>query len=243
MSGPIAYTDGSCLGNPGPGGWGARIVYPDRTVSEFGGFQSSTTNNQMEMQAIVAALNQLRDQSQLTVRSDSRYVLDGLSKWLQAWKRRGWMTAAGEPVKNQALWRQLDQFMHRGISLQHVRGHSGDPNNERVDDIARAFASGESPLLFQGQLGDRHDPVLESQVSDGRLLAVSRVQRSRRGGSRGAQPKYVSIVRGQVVVDADWPTCSARVRGVSGARYKKVWTRQELAAFCTENDVNIPLDF
>ena len=223
MRGPIAYTDGSCLGNPGPGGWGIRLLYADGGVAEFGAAAPRTTNNQMELQAAIAALEHLGQAPQATIYTDSRYVIDGLTKWLPNWRRRGWMTSTGSAVKNRELWRQLAQLTHPKVTWRHVRGHSGDPNNERVDDIARAFASGQAPRLYRGPAGAPGDPVQPGST------AVS-----------FAKPRYVSIVRGDVAIDDNWPACQTRVRGVSGAKYKKVRTSEELAAFCAQHGVAAP---
>ncbi len=236
MQGPIAYTDGSCLGNPGPGGWGIRLLYPDGTVEEHGAAVKQTTNNQMELQAAIAALEHLGHIPNLTVYTDSRYVIDGLTKWLPNWRRRGWTTATGTAVKNQDLWQKLAQLTRPHMNWRHVRGHSGDPNNERVDDIARAFASGGAPHLFRGRQGEPADPVQEgpSRAAHARRVPASPTS------SKRSKPQYVSIVKGNVVIDDDWPSCEARVRGVAGARYKKVRTSEELAEFCAKHGVEVP---
>jgi ribonuclease HI len=239
MSGTIVYTDGSCLRNPGPGGWGCRIIYPDETVQELGAAEPKTTNNRMEMQAVIAALTHLGTPKELQVYTDSRYVLDGLTKWLPAWQRRGWITSTGQPVKNRDLWQHLSRLLYRGIHWQHVKAHRGDPNNERVDAIARGFAKGSPPHLFHGRLGEPNDPV---KTPVGPPAPVD-TRLPRRHTGRGGAPRYVSIVKGVVAVDGDWPACAARVRGVSRARYKKVRTRQEIAAFCAEHGVEVPPGF
>ena len=237
MRGPVAYTDGSCLGNPGPGGWGVRLLYPDGIVEECGAAVNQTTNNQMELQAAIAALEHLGHLPNVTVYTDSRYVIDGLTKWLPNWQRRGWRTVTGSAVKNRDLWQRLAQLATSKVSWQHVRGHSGDPNNERVDDIARAFASGQVPQLFRGQVGGLGDPVQQGATSH--AIHARRLV-SRPLSSRFFKPRYVSIVRGDVAVDDDWPSCEARVRGVAGAKYKKVRTSEELAAFCAKYGVTAP---
>lgn len=157
--GPIVYTDGACLGNPGPGGWGVRIYFPDGTIRELGGAATATTNNRMEIQAAIEALRTIVGSPRATVYTDSRYVIDGITKWLPTWRRRGWVTTAQTPVKNRELWVTLDRYQHRGITWRHVRGHSGDPNNERVDTIARAFASGKALALFCGSYDSPLDPL------------------------------------------------------------------------------------
>lgn len=237
MRGPVAYTDGSCLGNPGPGGWGVRVLYPDGIVEEFGAAVQHTTNNQMELQAAIAALERLGKVPGLTLYTDSRYVIDGLTKWLPNWRRRGWTTATGSAVKNRDLWQRLAQLATSKVHWQHVRGHSGNPNNERVDDIARAFASGGAPKLFRGRTGDPDDPVQAEAAAQ--AIHARRVP-SRAPSPTFSKPRYVSIVKGHVAIDDDWPSCEARVRGVSGAKYKKVRTSQELAEFCGQHGVAAP---
>ena len=137
MHGPVAYTDGACLGNPGPGGWGVRILHADGTVCELGGRVAATTNNRMELQAAIAALQALHTPPQVAIFSDSRYVIDGLTKWLHAWRRRGWLTSTNTPVKNQDLWERLDAAATRHkIQWHWVKGHSGDEGNELADQLA-----------------------------------------------------------------------------------------------------------
>jgi len=145
-----AATDGACSGNPGPGGWGALLRFEDGSVEEFGGHDPSTTNNCMELQAALELLKRLKDlprHPDLTLRTDSKYLIDGLGSWMQGWKRRGWKTAAGKPVLNQDLWLALDQARLRDVPLTYVKGHSGDPDNDRVDRIAVSFSRGLGPEL------------------------------------------------------------------------------------------------
>jgi ribonuclease HI len=135
-----AFTDGACLGNPGPGGWAALLRYGghERLVS---GGSPATTNNRMELQAAIGALESLKRSAAVTLSTDSQYVQRGITEWVPKWKRNGWRTADGKPVKNQDLWQQLDALVatHR-VSWQWVRGHSGHPENERVDGAAREAA-------------------------------------------------------------------------------------------------------
>ena len=155
-----AATDGACRGNPGPGGWGALLRFEDGSVEEFGGHDPATTNNRMELQAALALLERLKElprHPDLTIRTDSKYLIDGLGSWLKGWKRKGWRTAAGKPVLNQDLWKSLDAARLDDVPLTHVKGHSGDPDNERVDRIAVAFshgaADGLAPDLIAGVKG------------------------------------------------------------------------------------------
>ncbi|MEW6119127.1 MAG: ribonuclease HI [Pseudomonadota bacterium] len=130
------YSDGACKGNPGAGGWGALLVSGGHRKEIFGG-EADTTNNRMEMTAVIRALEQLKRPSRVAVHTDSQYVQKGISEWLPGWKRRNWRTADGKPVKNQDLWQRLDELaqMHR-IEWNWVRGHAGHPENERADALA-----------------------------------------------------------------------------------------------------------
>mgnify|MGYP001070437430 FL=1 len=139
------YTDGACSGNPGPGGWGVLIERPGEQEHELCGGESDTTNNRMELMAAIEALNYFDAPQQLIVITDSVYVKDGISSWLKNWKARGWKTANKSPVKNKDLWQALDAAAARHtISWQWVKGHAGDPGNERADALAR---QGMAPYL------------------------------------------------------------------------------------------------
>ena len=130
------WTDGSCSGNPGPGGWGALLVSGDNEKELFGG-QENTTNNQMELKAAIEALNALKAPSKVILHTDSTYVKDGLTKWIHGWKKNGWKTAAKKPVKNKEYWQALDAACQRhDITWKWVKGHAGDAGNERADELA-----------------------------------------------------------------------------------------------------------
>ena len=149
-----AATDGACSGNPGPGGWGGLLRFEDGSVEEFGGHDPATTNNRMELQAALELLQRLKDlprHPDLTLRTDSKYLIDGLGSWIKGWKRKGWKTAAGKPVLNQDLWKALDTARLDDVPLRYVKGHSGDPDNERVDRIAVAFSHAAQPGLVLQQ--------------------------------------------------------------------------------------------
>ena len=140
------YTDGACSGNPGPGGWAARILFPDGIIKEIGGATQETTNNRMELLAAIEALklvNNMKCPDPITVVTDSEYVLKGITDWIVGWKRRGWKTAAKKPVINQDLWIILDELNTVQVNWEYTRGHAGDPNNERCDQIAQSLSRGE----------------------------------------------------------------------------------------------------
>jgi ribonuclease HI len=130
------YSDGACKGNPGAGGWGALLITNGHRKEICGG-EANTTNNRMEMTAVIRALESLKRPSTVEVHTDSQYVQKGISEWMTGWKRRNWRTADGKPVKNQDLWLQLDALsqLHR-IEWKWVRGHNGHPENERADELA-----------------------------------------------------------------------------------------------------------
>jgi len=130
------YTDGACKGNPGPGGWGAVLQYGDHSKELFGG-ALDTTNNRMELMAAIEALAALKESCEIVLTTDSQYVRKGITEWLAGWKRNGWKTSAKKPVKNDDLWKRLDeQTARHQIQWKWVKGHSGHPGNELADELA-----------------------------------------------------------------------------------------------------------
>lgn len=130
------YTDGACRGNPGPGGWGA-LVIDGNLITEFFGAMQDTTNNRMELWAIIQALRTVHDRSHAIITTDSQYVIKGITEWLPQWKRRGWKTASNTAVKNQDLWQSLDQETQKHqVEWEWVKGHNGHWQNERADQLA-----------------------------------------------------------------------------------------------------------
>jgi ribonuclease HI len=146
------YTDGACQGNPGPGGWGTVVYFSDGSRHEMGGGDPGTTNNRMEMQAAVAALQYYRDSGQtspISLYTDSEYLKNGITKWIKGWKQKGWKTSTGKPVLNQDIWEALDQLNSPKITWLYVKGHAGNEGNERCDVIARAFSQSRRISLTQ----------------------------------------------------------------------------------------------
>ena len=130
------FTDGACKGNPGPGGWGAVLRFNGHEKELFGG-EAQTTNNRMELTAVISGLQALKRRCRVKVTTDSQYVKNGITQWIGNWKRNGWRTAARKPVKNDDLWRRLDEMVSRhDVSWHWVKGHSGHPENERADELA-----------------------------------------------------------------------------------------------------------
>jgi ribonuclease HI len=144
------WTDGACSGNPGPGGWGAILVFGDRE-KELSGGEALTTNNRMELTAAITALEALKRPCSVNLHTDSQYLREGISKWLPGWKKRNWLTAAKAPVKNVDLWQRLEAAAEKqDIQWKWVRGHAGDIRNERADELARLAMR---PFMKAGKRG------------------------------------------------------------------------------------------
>jgi ribonuclease HI len=132
----VIYTDGACSGNPGPGGWGSVMLYNGHRRELCGG-EAETTNNRMEMMAVIQAMETLKRPCKVMINTDSVYVMKGITEWIEQWKKRGWKTAARKPVKNVELWQRLEQAISRhDVRWTWVKGHSGVPENERADELA-----------------------------------------------------------------------------------------------------------
>lgn len=219
----IVFTDGGAKGNPGPGGWGAIVVSPDGSVVELGGGSPYTTNNKMELSGAIAALEQLADSGEpVAIYTDSTYVIQGITQWVWAWRKRGWKTAQGGDVLNRELWQRLADLVGvRGagnVDWRWVRGHVGTPGNERVDEIATSFALQQPPALYRGSLAGYGLDILKTP--DDTALP----KRTSSGGGRGAKSaahSYLSVVDGVLARHATWAECERRVKGRSGARFKK----------------------
>ena len=140
-----AATDGACSGNPGPGGWGGLIIFDDNSELEIGGSEQNTTNNRMELTAAIKTLEKLKTyklKENFKLRTDSKYVIEGYTKWIINWKRNGWKTSSGKSVQNFDLWQKIDQLRINGLVMEYVKGHSGDKQNDRVDKIATNYSKG-----------------------------------------------------------------------------------------------------
>ena len=132
------YTDGACSGNPGPGGWGAVLIY-NSTEKQLSGSADETTNNRMEMTATIEALKSLKEVCEVELFTDSKYVMDGINEWIHNWKKRGWKTSDKKPVKNMDLWQELDELNQKHqVNWNWVKGHAGDKYNEMADELATA---------------------------------------------------------------------------------------------------------
>ena len=215
----IVFTDGACTGNPGPGGWAAVVALPNGQVRELGGGNPATTNNRMEMVGALKALQFLEGQTDPTVvYTDSVYVIRGITEWIWGWKRRGWKNAEGDEVSNRDIWEEL--FIQAsvrkefGLEWKFVRGHTGVPGNERCDEISVAYAKGKRIALFDGAL--LHYPYAIYDLPPDQDLPEM----------RAALPKkeafsYLSMMGDAVVRHKSWTGCELRVKGRSGAKFKK----------------------
>ncbi len=219
----VVFTDGAAKGNPGPGGWGVIIVKPDGDVTELGGGAPQATNNQMELAAVIHALEHLRRAGgKVAIYSDSTYVIRGIKQWIWAWRRRGWKTADGNDVLNREQWEALSRLVaaraKQGIEWHYVRGHTGIPGNERVDEIANTFAAKRRPDLYHGSLIRYPIPVLD--LPDDTSVPERKPGAAPSGKSKPAY-SYLSVVDGIPMRHATWPECERRVKGRSGAKFKK----------------------
>jgi ribonuclease HI len=227
----LIYADGASSGNPGPGGWGAIVVRRDGTVTELGGGEPGSTNNRMELMATIRGLAEIRnDPGPVDVCTDSTYVIRGITQWIWGWRKRGWKTAEGGDVLNQDLWQKLatlvDDRKRAGgpVSWRYVRGHSGVPGNERVDEIAVSFTKGRHVSLYRG-------PLLGYGVAVHDLPENTDLPEPRdKSAPKAAAHSYLSLVNGEARRHADWKSCEARVKGRPGARFKKAMSADDETA-------------
>lgn len=211
----IIFSDGSSRGNPGPGGWGA-IVLNDDTVTELGGREDKTTNNRMELMAIISALRSVSHEHDITLYTDSAYVLNGATRWVKGWEKNNWKTSTKEDVVNRDLWEQMIEVTaHKVIDWQLIKGHSGTPANERCDVIATSFADNNPVVLYNG-----------SRERYGIDVSISQTKNTKKAKSKSRAYSYVSMVDGEVRVHKTWEDCKARVHGVN-AKYKKATSPAE----------------
>ncbi len=214
----VIFTDGACSGNPGPGGWGTVLAIPDGMVMELGGAQRDATNNQMELLATVEGLIHAREfEGQVAIYTDSTYVIRGITQWVWGWRKREWKTAAGKDVANQDLWKELIRLVSaRKLKPEwhYVRGHIGTPGNERCDEIATKFAMGKHVSLYRGSLL-KYDIAIHD-IPDDTALPEMRPKEEKK-----VAHSYLSLVNGVVERHSDWKSCEARVKGRSGAKFKK----------------------
>jgi ribonuclease HI len=218
----LVFTDGAAKGNPGPGGWGAIVVTPDERVTELGGGSPHTTNNKMELGGAIAALQHLAERpGRVAIYTDSTYLIQGITQWVWGWRKRGWKTAQGTDVLNRDLWEELSSLTgarsRGGVDWRWVRGHVGTPGNERCDQIAVAFAAQTPVDLYDGPFGGYTLPILEVPHD----TAVPKRPAAVAGAAKVVAHSYLSVVDGVPMRHTTWADCEQRVKGRSGARFKK----------------------
>jgi ribonuclease HI len=230
----IVFTDGAAKGNPGPGGWGAIVVSPDQRVTELGGGAPHTTNNRMELGGAIAALQHVADRPEpVAIYTDSTYLIQGITQWIWGWRKRGWKTAEGGDVLNRELWEQLSNLVAaRGTSgkvdWHWVRGHVGTPGNERADQISVAFALQQPADLYNGPLDGYALPIL--QLPDDTALPKRSASKGTGTAQKTAAYSYLSVVGGVAMRHVTWAECERRVKGQSGARFKKATSAADESA-------------
>jgi len=212
------FTDGAAKGNPGPGGYGVVISYPDRIV-ELGGHATKTTNNEMELKAVVEALAEVALAGlPIAIYTDSKYVVEGATGWIFGWQKNGWQTKAKTDVLNKALWQDLLPLLKRlQIEWHKIPGHVGLAGNERADAIASTFATHGTFPLYKGPKTGYEIDV--SNTSYDAAKAVDRSEARKRSNQKAYS--YVSAVDGAVQIHATWAECEARVKGKKAVRFKK----------------------
>ena len=206
------YTDGACLGNPGPGGWAA-LIEADGHREEISGAAEDTTNNRMELTAVIEALRRVPPPTPVRVITDSQYVMLGITRWLPAWQRRHWRTVGGHPVQNRDLWEQLVTLAAGRVSWEWVRGHQGHPENTRVDLLARARAR---EALAARRAAQGNPPAGTTDRASG-----SEADAAATASARPRWPSYLSLVGSELRRHPDWPSCQRHVHGRRGARFKR----------------------
>lgn len=238
----LVFTDGASEGNPGPGGWAVVCVgplsdhenhlegTPETRVIESGAHVTRTTNNRMELSAAIEGVTHAAKLSQknatIRVYSDSSYVVNGISRWLSSWERRGWKTASGGHVLNRDLWEGLSEAV-KGISIKWnlIAGHRGVLGNERADALATAFASGVKPECYNGAFTSYTIRVLELPEASGRG----------REQARSKKPySYISFVDGKISRHLNWAGCERVVRGKSSARFRKTFSPEDEARIISD---------
>lgn len=237
----IIYGDGACSGNPGPGGYGAIVIFPDKTVQELAKHYPQTTNNRMEILAILESFSlvlkskQLSQAARIEIYTDSVYLIRGVTQWMFGWKKRGWKTAANQEVANQDLWVEIDKTLYQlkvknpNVKLEwyFVKGHSGDPGNERCDALAVAMSKHEPIEIYKGPASDYHFDI--TKLPEKKPLPEAKADANDSSNKTKKQAWYLSLVNGIFKTHKTWPECEAVVKGRPGVKFKKVTSVEEEA--------------
>lgn len=251
MNSIIIFTDGASKGNPGPGGWAAVVVGSpslartgaskgEGEVTELGGSEKETTNNRMELTAVIEAIAFLEIETSdvdfspqpINVYTDSSYVLKGAQSWLKGWLKNDWKTKAKDEVLNKDLWQRLAVVMEgKEIAWHLVKGHVGIAGNEQCDKIATAFADGRNPKLYSGLLSDypvKNILEIKHDISEHKKRSASKSR------SRATAYSYISKVDGKIEIHKTWAETEKRVKGAKGALYKKALSSEEEAEIVSD---------
>lgn len=220
----IIFTDGAAKGNPGRGGFGV-VILRGGTITEKGGFKEYTTNNEMELKAVVEALKAIAPEKvPVDIYTDSKYVVEGAKGWVFGWANNGWVTKAKTDVLNKELWQELLPLLGKvEITWHKIPGHSGLAGNERADVIASTFASNGTFDLYQGAVASYGHDIHNTSYDEGK--AQDRSDARKRQAQKAYS--YVSLVDGVVKIHQTWTECEARVKGKKGARFKKSLDKAE----------------
>jgi ribonuclease HI len=226
MQSIVIFSDGACSGNPGPGGWAAVIALPEGEIYELGGRYDHTTNNEMELLATIEGLAKIKQRKETVFfYTDSTYVIRGITQWIWGWMKKGWKTAEGNDVSNQELWKKLYTLVKaRGpegkVEWLYSRGHVGTPGNERCDEIAVAFSQKKWIDLYQG-------PLLKYPIAIYDVPEDSSLPEMRPKQEKKVAYSYLSKIGSEVYRHRDWASCERRVKGKSGALFKKAMSATE----------------
>lgn len=229
------FTDGSSRGNPGPGGWGAIVIFENKdskdetAVMELGGRESHTTNNRMEIIAVIEALSCVKNNNlenpKIVIHTDSSYLINGITKWVYGWKKNGWVNSQKEAVLNRDLWEQLLLLVSGGdIDWVYVGGHVGVLGNERCDEIATGFADNNSVSLYKGLLVNYS---IKNILDISENLSYMEKKKNLNKHSKAKAYSYLSLIDGKIERYSSWVECEKRVKGVKGAKYKKTISKED----------------
>ena len=219
----IIFSDGASKGNPGPGAYGAIVVYPEvlskgdaeGKVSELGGFEKHTTNNRMELSGAISGLNEIKNsKEEVMFYTDSKYVINGMTAWIFSWQKNNWQTKDKHDVLNKDLWGELfDLSKGKKIKWNYVGGHVGVAGNERCDEIADALAANQKVVFYKGSLSDYKINILD--LGHNEEMKKNKYSKSAKAYS------YLSLVDGVLKIDKVWADCEKRVKGKKNPKYQK----------------------
>ena len=215
----IIFSDGSSRGNPGRGGFGAIVIENDM-VREIGGREVHTTNNRMELLGAITALSFISSGNEITVNTDSAYVVNGITKWIYGWQKNGWKNSEKEDVANKDLWQKfIEVIKGKKIKWNVVSGHSGIPGNERCDEIATSLADNKDINLFNGKLSDYKIDITN--------LKGDETKKKKKTNSKVSAYSYLSLIERKLQKHKTWSECEKRVKGVKGnVKFKKALSEE-----------------